>query len=75
LATGKKVRIKSPAKLRGAVGGDGAATGVKKAKGGKKAKVPAEAAQAQTSTPTGEDVAAIPSAPTGEPEAKAEEDY
>ena len=57
IATGKKVRIKSPARLRAAVGGDGAATGAKKAKGGKKAKAPAEAAQAQTSAPTGEDVA------------------
>ena len=58
LATGKKVRIKSPAKLRAAVGGDSAATGTKKAKGGKKAKTQAEVAQAQTSGPTGEDVAA-----------------
>jgi hypothetical protein len=57
LATGMKVRIKSAQRLRGAVGGDGAATGAKKAKGGKKAKVPAEAAQAQTSAPTSEDVA------------------
>jgi hypothetical protein len=47
----------SPARKRAAVGGHGAATGAKKAKGGKKAKVPAEAAQAQTSAPTGEDVA------------------
>src|SRR5271169_6895751 len=58
LATGKKVRIKSPAKLRAAVGGHGAATGAKKAKGGKKAKAQAEARTAQTSAPTGEDVAA-----------------
>jgi HB1, ASXL, restriction endonuclease HTH domain len=58
LATGKKVRIKSPARLRAAIGGDGAAKGAKKAKGGKKAKVQAEAAQAPTSAPTGEDVAA-----------------
>jgi len=57
LATGKKVRIKSPARLRTAVGGDGAATGAKKAKGGKKAKARPEAAQAQTSAPTGEDAA------------------
>ena len=60
METGKKVRIKSPTRLRAAVGGDGAATGAKKVKGGKKAKVPAEAAQAQTS------------ASTGEPEAKPE---
>jgi hypothetical protein len=72
LATGKKVRIKSPTRLRAAVGGDGAVTGAKKAKGGKKAKVPAEAAQAQTSPPTGEDVAIAPTACTGEPEAKPE---
>ena len=57
LATGKKVRIKSPPALRAAVGGDGAATGAKKAKGGKKAKAQAEAQPAQTSAPTGEDVA------------------
>ena len=58
LATGKKVRIKSPTRLRAAIGGDGAATGAKKATGGKKAKAQAEAAQAQTSAPTGEDVVA-----------------
>jgi hypothetical protein len=57
LATGKKVRIKSPAKLRAAVGGDGAATDAKKAKGGKKAKTQPEAQPAQTPAPTGEDVA------------------
>jgi vancomycin resistance protein YoaR len=51
LATGKKVRIKSPARLRTVVGGDGAATGAKKAK------VRPEAAQAQTSANVGEDVA------------------
>ena len=51
LATGKKVRIKSPARLRAAVGGHGAATGAKKAKGGKKAKARPEAA-------TGENVGA-----------------
>ena len=51
LATGKKVRIKSPAQLRAAVGGDGAATGAKKAKGGKKAKARPEAAQAQRRRP------------------------
>ena len=66
IQTGKKVRIKSPARLRAAVGGDGAATGAKKAKGGKKAKAPVEAAQAQTSGPTGEDVAIALAVPTGE---------
>lgn len=49
-ATGKKVRIKSPAKLRAAVGGHGAATGVKKTKGGKKS----DADTVQTVVPTGE---------------------
>jgi hypothetical protein len=63
METGKKVRIKSPAKLRAAVGGDGAATGAKKAKGGKKAEVPAAAAQAQTSAPTGEPDAKPETAP------------
>ncbi len=62
LATGKKVRIKSPTRLRAAVGGDGAVTGAKKAKANKKAKAPPEADTAQTSAPTGEDVAAA--APT-----------
>ena len=33
LATGKKVRIKSPARLRAAVGGDGAATGRQEGQG------------------------------------------
>jgi hypothetical protein len=55
LVTGKKVRIKSPAKLRGALGCDGAATRAKKAKGDKKAKGEPEAQRAQTSVPTGED--------------------
>jgi hypothetical protein len=59
LATGKKVRIKSPAKLRAAVGGDGVVTGAKKAKGGKKPKAQAEAQPAQTSAPTVEDVANV----------------
>jgi len=53
LATNKKVRIKSPAKLRAAVGGHGAAKGAKKTKGGKKAKVQGGANTAQTSAPTG----------------------
>jgi hypothetical protein len=57
IQTGKKVRIKSPARLRAAVRGDGAATGAKKPKGGKKAKAPPEAQPVQTSAPTGEDVA------------------
>jgi hypothetical protein len=59
LASGKKVRIKSPARLRTAVGGDGAATGAKKPKGGKKAKARPEAQQVQTSAPTGGDVATV----------------
>ena len=59
LTTGKKVRIKSPQRLRTAVGGNIAATGAKKAKGSKKTKAQAEAAQAQTSAPTVEDVANV----------------
>ena len=51
LATGKKVRIKSPARFRVAVGGNGAATGAKKAKDGKKANTPAEAQPAQRRRP------------------------
>jgi hypothetical protein len=58
LATGKSVRIKSPTRLRAAVGGDGAATGAKKAK------ARPEAAHVQTSAPTCEDVAT----PTETPE-------
>ena len=57
LATGKKVRVKSPAKLRAAAGDDGAAPRAKKAKGGKKAKTRPEAQLAQTSAPTVEDLA------------------
>ena len=53
----------SPARKRTAVGGHGAATGVKKAKGGKKAKVPAEAQPAQASAPTGEPEAKPETAP------------
>ena len=69
LATGKKVRIKSPARLRAAVGGDGAAKGAKKARGDKKAKAQAEAAQAQTSAPTIEDVASATPPTDAEPAA------
>jgi hypothetical protein len=64
LATGKKVRIQSAQRLRAAVGGDGATTGGKKGKGGRKAKAPVEAQPAQTSAPTGEETAtAQPAAP------------
>jgi hypothetical protein len=63
LSTGKKVRIKSPARLRAAIEGDGAAMGATKAKSGKKAKAQPEVAQAQTSAPTGEDVANAAPAP------------
>jgi hypothetical protein len=59
LATGKKVRIKSPAKLRAAVGGDSAATGATKAKGGKKAKATATTQTAPTSANTCEDAASV----------------
>ena len=65
LATGKKVRIKSPARLRAAVGGDSGATTAKKAKGGKKTKAQTEAQPAQTSSPTGEDVANVQPAADG----------
>ena len=54
LETGKKVRIQSAQRLRIAVGG-GAATGAKRA--GSKKRTKAEAQPAQTSVPTGEDVA------------------
>jgi hypothetical protein len=58
LATGKKVRIKSPARLRAGVGAEGAPTSTDKVKGSKKAKARPTADTAQTSGPTGEDVAA-----------------
>jgi hypothetical protein len=57
LATGKKVRIQSAQRLRAAVGGDGAPTGGKKGKGGRKAKAPAGAQPAQTSASKGEETA------------------
>jgi hypothetical protein len=57
LTTGKKVRIKSPQRLRTAVGGSLAASGTKKAKGSKKPKAQAEAQPAQTSAPTGDNAA------------------
>jgi hypothetical protein len=63
METGKKVRIKSPTRLRTAVGGHGAATDAKKAKGAKKAKAPTEAQQAQTSAPTSEPEAKPETAP------------
>jgi hypothetical protein len=56
----------SPARKRTAVGGDGAATGVKKGRTARNAKVPAEAQPAQTSAPTSEAVGIAPAAPTGE---------
>jgi hypothetical protein len=88
LTTGKKVRIKSPTRLRGeagqprklkatgqaeAKGGHTAATAAKKGRTAKKPKVMPEADTAQTSAPTGEDVAKVQpepdtaqtSAPTG----------
>jgi hypothetical protein len=63
LATGKKVRVKSPAKLRAAVEADVAPTGGRKGKRDKKAKAPAEAAPAQTSSPTAESTAGVTPAP------------
>ena len=58
LVTGKKIHIKSPQRLRAPVGDDGA----KKAKGTKKPKAHADAVQAPTSAPTGEEVASAPAA-------------
>jgi hypothetical protein len=63
IQTGKKIRIKSAQRLRAAVGGNTAATGAKKGRATKKAKVEAEAQPAQTSAPTGEDVAKPEPAP------------
>ena len=57
LCTGKKVRIRSAAKLRAAVGADVVATGAKKGEGGKKAKATPKAQPVPTSTPTVENVA------------------
>jgi hypothetical protein len=58
LETGKKVRIQTAQRLRGAVGDDSAATGAKKSKGNKKAKAPTEPQPVATSAPTVEDVPA-----------------
>jgi hypothetical protein len=57
LATGKKIRIKSPARLRTAVGGKASATAAKKGQGDKNAKAEPEAQSAQTSAAKGQDVA------------------
>ncbi len=57
LASGKKVHIKSPARLRSAVGGKASATAANKSKGNKKAKTDAAAQPAQTSAATDKDVA------------------
>ena len=57
LATGKKIRIKSPARLRSAVGGKASATAAKKGQSYKKAKPEPGAQAAQTSPATGKDVA------------------
>lgn len=54
LATGKKVRIKSPAKLREAASGDTTSTKSKKAKTSKDAKVEDESNSAQTGETQGE---------------------
>ena len=51
LATKKKVRIKSPARLRSAVGGHASATAANKGKGEKKAKAETSPKPAQTSAP------------------------
>lgn len=57
LSTGKKVRIKSPIRLRAVVGGPSVATGTKKPKVDQKAKTEPEAQPAQTSATKGQDVA------------------
>ena len=68
LATGKKIRIQSPRRLRAAVG-DSAATEAKKTRGNKKAKAAAEAQPAQTSTPTVEELASATPPTDAEPAA------
>jgi len=57
LATGKKVRIKSPARLRAAAGEDAFAPTAKKDESDKKAKDEPATQPAETSAPKGEDVA------------------
>ncbi len=69
LATGKKVRIQSPQRLRAAVGGNSTATEAKQTKSNKKAKAAAEAQPAQTSTPTVEDLASATPPTDAEPAA------
>ena len=66
LATGKRVRILSPQRLRAAVGAT-AATGGKTARGKRKAKAPAEAPPAPTSSPTIEVLPEATSAVASEP--------
>lgn len=51
LATGKKIRIKSPARLRSAVGGHKSPTSAKKKESDNKAKVKTETNTAQTGQP------------------------
>ena len=63
LATNKKVRIKSPAKLREAVGGDTSKPKAKKAKATTKAKVEDEPNTAQTVEPQAQPEAATPVCP------------
>ena len=58
LATKKKVRIKSPAKLRAAVGGPASATAANKSKGNKETKAETAPKPAQTSASKAKDSAA-----------------
>ena len=66
IQTGKKVRIKSVQRLRAAVGSDTLATGAKKGRSTKNTKNADEAPTTPTSSPTSEDMAIAPAAPTGE---------
>jgi len=63
LSTRKKLHIKSPARLRVAVGGHTLATGAKKGRSTKKAKRVPKANTTPTSTPTGEPEAKPETAP------------
>ena len=58
LSTKKKIRIKSPAKLRSVVGGQASATATNKSKGEKKAKAETAPKPAQTSASKAKDSAA-----------------
>jgi hypothetical protein len=63
MTTNKKIRIKSPAKLREAVGDDATPTKVKKAKATKDATVEAEPNTAQTVETQGQGETTVPVCP------------